>query len=34
MYVKVKNALSGDMAMFTLSKLTSVEDLRDMVKTK
>ena len=34
MYVKVRNALTGDTALITLSKLTSVEDLRDMIKKK
>jgi len=34
MYVKVRNALTGDTALFTLSKLTAVEDLRDMIKKK
>ena len=34
MYVKVRNALTGDTALFTLSKLTPVEELRDMIKSK
>jgi len=34
MYVKVRNALTAETALITLSKLTSVEDLRDMIKAK
>jgi len=34
MYVKVRNAMTGDTSLFTLSKLTVVEDLRDMIKNK
>jgi len=34
MYVKVKNAMTGDTALITLSKLTLVEELRDMIKKK
>lgn len=32
--MKVRNALTGDTALFTLSKLTPVEELRDMIKSK
>eukprot|EP00092_Neocalanus_flemingeri_P024497 GFUD01026565.1.p1 GENE.GFUD01026565.1~~GFUD01026565.1.p1 ORF type:complete len:605 (+),score=218.89 GFUD01026565.1:105-1919(+) len=34
MYVKVRNAQTGETALFTLSKLTPVEELRDMIQTK
>jgi len=34
MYIKVKNAMTGDTSMITVSKLTSVSEVKDMVKEK
>jgi len=34
MYIKVKNAMTGDTSMFTVSKLTAVSDLKSMVHEK
>ena len=34
MYIKVKNAMTGDTSMITVSKLTSVSEVKDMVKDK
>jgi len=34
MYIKVKNAMTGDTSMITVSKLTSVSEVRDMILEK
>jgi len=34
MYIKVKNAMTGDTSIITVSKLTSVSEVRDMVMEK
>eukprot|EP00092_Neocalanus_flemingeri_P020389 GFUD01022087.1.p1 GENE.GFUD01022087.1~~GFUD01022087.1.p1 ORF type:complete len:755 (-),score=252.74 GFUD01022087.1:131-2395(-) len=34
MYIKVKNAMTGDTSMITVSKLTKVSEVRDMVMEK
>jgi len=34
MYIKVRNAMSSDTNLFVVSKLTKVEDLRNMIKDK
>jgi len=34
MYIKVKNAMTGETSMITVSKLTSVGEVKDMVKEK
>jgi hypothetical protein len=34
MYIKVKNAMTGDTSMITVSKLTSVSEVKGMVKEK
>ena len=34
MYVRVRNALTAETVLITLSQWTSVEDLRDMIKAK
>jgi len=34
MYIKVKNAMTGQTSMITVSKLTSVSEVKDMVKDK